>query len=96
MAIDRKTVEHVAALARLGLSDEEKDRLARELSGILDHVADLSRWNTDQVEPLYHILPIKNVTRDDAPARSGVRDDVLQHAPKSRPPFFAVPNVLEE
>lgn len=96
MPIDRKTVEHVAALARLGLSDEEKDRLAAELSGILDHMAVLSKLNTDQVEPLYHILPIQNVFREDAHTPSHIRDDVLQHAPKARPPFFVVPNVLDE
>lgn len=96
MAIDRKTVEHVAALARLGLTDEEKDQLATELSRILDHVAELSKLNTDQVEPLYHILPIQNVTREDAMKNSGVRDEVLNAAPKARPPFFAVPNVLDE
>ena len=96
MAIDRKTVEKVALLARLGLSDEEKDILARELSGILDHMAELSKLNTDQVDPLYHILPIKNVLRNDDCRPSDVRDEVLKHAPGARPPFFVVPNVLEE
>lgn len=96
MSIDRKTVEHVAKLARLGLSDEEKDRLAKELSGILEHVEMLSKLNTDGVEPLYHILPLKNVLREDASRPAVVRDDVLKHAPKARSPFFVVPNVLEE
>ena len=96
MAIERKTVEHVAALARLGLSDEEKDRLAKELSGILDHMTALSKLNTDLVDPLYHILPLKNVFREDEQKPSAVRDEVLKHAPKARPPFFVVPNVLDE
>lgn len=96
MAIDRKTVEQVAALARLGLSDEEKGQLEKELSGILDHVAALSKLNTDLVDPLYHILPLKNVFRADETKPSTVRDDVLKFAPKARPPFFVVPNVLEE
>ncbi len=96
MAIDRKTVEQVAALARLGLSDEEKERLEKELSGILDHVAELSKLNTDRVDPLYHILPLKNVFREDKMLPSTVSEDVLKFAPKARPPFFVVPNVLEE
>ena len=96
MEIDRKTVEHVAQLARLGVTDEEKDRLARELSGILTHVDMLSKLNTDNVAPLYHILPVQNVLRDDAAHPSDVRDDVLKSAPKARPPFFVVPNVLDE
>lgn len=96
MAIDRKTVEHVAALARLGLTDDEKDSLAKELSGILDHVQALAKLNTDQVEPLYHILPVQNVVREDSMKSSAVRDEVLAAAPKARPPFFAVPNVLDE
>ncbi len=96
MTIDRKTVDHVAALARLGLTDDEKSKLATELSGILDHVEMLSKLNTDGVDPLYHILPLKNVFRDDEARPSDVRDDVLKHAPHARPPFFVVPNVLEE
>lgn len=96
MTIDRKTVEHVAKLARLGLSDEEKDLLAKELSGILDHVAELSKLDTDGIDPLYHILPIQNVFRDDQSKPNPVRDDVLKFAPGARPPFFVVPNVLEE
>ncbi|MBI4179879.1 Asp-tRNA(Asn)/Glu-tRNA(Gln) amidotransferase subunit GatC [bacterium] len=96
MSIDRKTVEHVAALARLGLTGEEKTKLEAELSGILDHVAQLSKLETGKVEPLYHILPIQNVFREDAASPAGVRDDVLKHAPGARPPFFVVPNVLDE
>ena len=96
MAIDHKTVEQVAALARLGITDEEKTRLAAELSGILDHVAMLSKLNTDSVEPLYHILPLLNVAREDVQKPAEVRDEVLKFAPKARPPFFVVPNVLEE
>ena len=96
MSIDRKTVDHVAALARLGLTDEEKTKLAAELSGILGHVEMLSKLDTKNVEPLYHILPLKNVTREDVCRPDTVRDEVLKHAPKARPPFFVVPNVLEE
>lgn len=96
MPIEPKDVEHVAALARLGLSDEEKNRLARELSGILDHMNALSALKTDGVEPLYHILPLKNVFREDRENSAGVRDEVLKFAPKARPPFFVVPNVLDE
>lgn len=96
MEIDRKTVEHVAQLARLGITDEEKDRLAKELSGILNHVDMLSKLNTDTIAPLYHILSVQNVLRDDIARLSEVRDDVLKFAPKARPPFFVVPNVLDE
>lgn len=96
MPIDRKTVEHVAKLARLGLSDEDKDRMTQDLSGILEHVEVLSQLKTDDIEPLYHILPIQNVLREDTVHESGVRDDVLKHAPKARPPFFSVPQVFDE
>ncbi len=96
MIIDRKTVDHVAALARLGLSDEESNRLTGELASILEHVAVLSRLDTEGVDPLYHILPIENVLREDQSVSSEIRDDVLKFAPKARSPFFAVPNVLEE
>lgn len=96
MRIDKKTVEHAATLARLGIKDEEKDKLAMELSGILDHVAMLSKLNTDHIAPLYHILPVQNVLREDAVRPGNVRDEVLKFAPMARPPFFVVPNVLEE
>ena len=77
--IDREQVLHVARLARLELSDEEVDRMAGELSGILEHVDRIAALDLDDVEPTTHVVALENVLRPDEPgaepaARAGARE----------------------
>ncbi|HAP67009.1 MAG TPA: hypothetical protein DCQ99_04190, partial [Nitrospinae bacterium] len=65
MKLSIKEVEHVAELARLELTDAEKERFAEQLSNILTHIDKLNRLDTDSVEPTSHVLPVKNIFRDD-------------------------------
>ena len=95
MAIDRATVEHVARLARLALSDEERERFAEQLGRILEHAALLDKLALEGVPPTSHVLPIANVLRDDAVTPSLPRDEVLAQAPAHEAGFFRVPRVLE-
>jgi aspartyl-tRNA(Asn)/glutamyl-tRNA(Gln) amidotransferase subunit C len=90
--IDREQVLHVARLARLRLSDEEVERMASELSGILEHVEHIAGLDLDGVEPTSHVVALENVLRPDEPRPSWDRDEVLQSAPDPASGAFRVPS----
>jgi len=87
-------VEHVAALARLSFSEEEKKRLALELNEILAYMEELNTLDTEHVEPLSHVIDPGNVFRQDV-LRPGIdRDKALKNAPARTEEFFRVPKVI--
>jgi aspartyl-tRNA(Asn)/glutamyl-tRNA(Gln) amidotransferase subunit C len=90
--IDREQVLHVARLARLELSEEEVERMASELSGILDHVDRISALDLEDVEPTSHVVALENVFRPDEPVPSLPRERVLEPAPDSADGAFRVPS----
>jgi len=90
--IDREQVLHVARLARLRLSDDEVERMAGELSGILEHVERISELDLDGVEPTSHVIELENVLRPDEPRPSWPRERVLQQAPDPAEDSFRVPS----
>lgn len=95
MEITREQVEHVAKLARLAVSEEEKVLFARQLSSILTYVETLNRVDTAQVEPTSHVIPLQNVMREDAVKPSLSRDEALANAPDSESGCFRVPKIIE-
>ncbi|HKZ71694.1 MAG TPA: Asp-tRNA(Asn)/Glu-tRNA(Gln) amidotransferase subunit GatC [Nitrospirota bacterium] len=95
MKITKKEVEHVAKLARLALKDEEAEQLTRQLSDILTYVEKLNELDTKDVEPTSHILPVRNVLRDDEVRGSIDRGKALVNAPDRTEEFFRVPKVIE-
>lgn len=95
MAISKEEVEHVVKLARLMVSEEEKDVLTRQLSNILTYVGKLNELNTEGVEPLSHVIDIKNVFREDKTRESLSQDLALSNAPEKRDGFFRVPKIIE-
>jgi aspartyl-tRNA(Asn)/glutamyl-tRNA(Gln) amidotransferase subunit C len=95
MAISREDVEHVAYLARLGLTEEEKDRLAQQLSNILDAMQVISRLDTSAIPPTAQVIPLTNVMRDDAVRPSADREQLFRNAPRRSGDYFLVPAVLE-
>jgi aspartyl-tRNA(Asn)/glutamyl-tRNA(Gln) amidotransferase subunit C len=90
--IEREQVEHVARLARLKLTDEEVERMASELSGILEHVERISQLDLDDVEPTSHVVAVENVLRPDEPRPSWSRDEILERAPDPANGAFRVPS----
>jgi aspartyl-tRNA(Asn)/glutamyl-tRNA(Gln) amidotransferase subunit C len=90
--IDREQVLHVAKLARLSLTDQELERMSRELSGILDHVERISELDLEGVEPTSHVIELENVLRPDEPRPSWSRDEVLEQAPDPADGAFRVPS----
>ena len=95
MTITRAEVHHVARLARLGLSDDEMDRLAAELDHILDAMQALRQLDTSAIPPTAQVIPLRNVMREDAVRPSWPLEDVLRNAPATRDGQFLVPPVLD-
>jgi len=92
MSIDREQVLHVAKLARLRLSDEEVDKMASELSKILEHIEHISELDLAGVPPTTHVVEVGNALREDVPAPSLPRDVILEQAPATQDGGFLVPS----
>lgn len=96
MPLDRAAVDHVARLARLELSEEERDRMTVELTKILEHAENVQALDLDDVEPTSHAVPITNVMRPDEARPSLTREQALANAPDAEEGRFRVPRILEE
>jgi aspartyl-tRNA(Asn)/glutamyl-tRNA(Gln) amidotransferase subunit C len=90
--IDRDQVLHVAKLARLRLTDDEVDRMAAELSTILEHVETMNQLDLGGVEPTSHVVDLTNVLRDDVPRDGLDRETALEQAPDRAESGFRVPS----
>lgn len=95
MSIDIKQVEHIAGLARLWITDEEKETFVSQLSNILEYVEKLNGLDTSGVEPTSHVIELTNVMRDDAPRPSLPPADTLGNAPDRTEEFYRVPKIIE-
>jgi aspartyl-tRNA(Asn)/glutamyl-tRNA(Gln) amidotransferase subunit C len=90
--IDRDEVLHVARLARLALSDDEIEPMARELSAVLDHVAKIGELSLDDVAPTSHVVDVTGALRSDRPRPSLSREVALEQAPEVGDEGFLVPS----
>ena len=95
MKLSKDEVEHVALLARLELSGEEKDRLTGHLNRILAHFEKLQELDTSQVAPTSHSIPMQDVFREDVAGECLPVEEVVANAPESRDDCFVVPQVVE-
>jgi|SRR5579859_1036183 len=95
-AITREDVENVALLARLGLTEDERERLISQLGVILENMAILNEVDVSQVPASAYILPVRNVTASDQPRPSCSPQELLANAPEAEEQFLRVPPVLEE
>ena len=93
--ITKDQVEHVAKLARLSLSEEEKELYTKQLSKILDYIDQLNKVNTDGIEPMTQPIPTVNVMRTDIIKKQFERTDMLKNAPQEEYGFFRVPKIGE-
>ncbi len=96
MSISREEVEHVAYLARVGLTEEEKQRLQGQLSDILHHVAVINQLDTEVIPPTAQVIPLQNVMRPDRPEPCYSPEEILANAPRAEDHYFKIPPVLEE
>ncbi len=96
MAITREDVENVALLARLSLTEEEKERLISQLGVILENMAILNEVDVSQVPASSYVLPVRNVTSLDQSRASYPPEKLLANAPATEDQLLRVPAVLEE
>jgi aspartyl-tRNA(Asn)/glutamyl-tRNA(Gln) amidotransferase subunit C len=95
MSLTLEQVEHIANLARLELSDEEKERYRQQLSAILDYFAQLSELDTAEIAPTSSVLPARSALRPDEPHPGLSLEELLRNAPETEGGQFRVPPVLE-
>jgi aspartyl-tRNA(Asn)/glutamyl-tRNA(Gln) amidotransferase subunit C len=95
MKVSKKDVEHVALLARLGLSEEEKTKFTEQLSAILDYAEKINALDTNNVPPTAHPLPLTNVLREDKTVPCTDSELLLQNAPEEEDHMFLVPRMFE-
>ncbi len=94
MAILKKDVEYIAHLSRLNVSEDEKEEYSKQLSNIIQHIERLNELNTDNVEPTYYALDIKNVFREDKIEESIDKEKVFNSAPLIEKNGFKVPKII--
>lgn len=95
MSMDKATVKKVATLARLAITEEQADKLAPQLGGLLKWVEQLSEVNTDNVAPLASVVNMEMELRADKVTDGHIQSDVLANAPEAMEGFFVVPKVVE-
>jgi len=95
MKINDQILQYTAALAKLTVSEEEKQKLATDLERILDYMETMNGLDTEGVEPMSHVLPISNVFREDLVTNADSRELILENAPRKKEGSFVVPKTVE-
>lgn len=96
MAVDPTTVDYVASLAKLRLSEEERRRMVEDLGRILEYVEQIQQLDLSEVPPTKHVIEILDVARSDEARPSLPRETALANAPETAHHHFAVPKVLPD
>lgn len=96
MRLSREVVDHVAMLARLGLTEEEREQMREQLSSILEHVSRIQELDTEAIPPTAQVIDLRNVWREDEVVPSLPVEAVLAIAPESEDQFLRVQAVLEQ
>ncbi len=95
MALDPGTVARIANLARIDVPEQDQEKLAQELSNILNWIEQLNEVDTAGVEPMRSVLPIENEWRADSVNDGNRSDHIVENAPKTHDGYFVVPRVVE-
>ncbi|MGL4606113.1 MAG: Asp-tRNA(Asn)/Glu-tRNA(Gln) amidotransferase subunit GatC [Eubacteriaceae bacterium] len=95
MSLTREEVTYVANLARLEFSEEEVTSLADQLGAVLDYAQTLNKLDTSEIKATEHVLPVKNVFREDNIKPCLSNEEALENAPESEAGCFKVPRVME-
>lgn len=95
MIISDDTIEYVGILAKLELTEQEKEQAKQDMSKMLDYVGTLNELDTEGVEPLSHTFSIHNVFREDVVTNKEDRDNMLANAPLSKDGCYKVPKTFD-
>lgn len=82
--ISDETIEYVGILAKLELSDEEKEQAKKDMANMLDYIDTLNELDTSGVEPMSHVFPVNNVFREDVVTNGDDREEILANAPEAK------------
>lgn len=93
--ISDETIDYVGILAKLELSDEEKEQAKKDMGSMLDYIDKLSELDTSDVEPMSHVFPVSNVFREDIVTNGDDREAILRNAPEEKDGMFVVPRTFE-
>ena len=93
--ISDETIEYVGILAKLELSDEEKEQAKKEMANMLDYIDTLNELDTSGVEPMSHVFPVNNVFREDVVTNGDDREEILANAPEAKEGAFVVPKTFD-
>ena len=93
--ISDETIQYVGILAKLDLSEAEKEEAKKDMGRMLDYIDKLNELDTTGVEPMSHVFPIQNVFREDVVTNGDNRDAILANAPKKLEGAFVVPKTIE-
>ena len=93
--ISDETIEYVGILAKLELSDEEKEAAKSDMGRMLDYIDKLNALDTSGVEPMSHVFPVHNVFREDIVTNGDDREHMLANAPEERDGQYQVPKTVE-
>ena len=90
-----ETIEYVGVLAKLELSDEEREQAKRDMGRMLDYIDQMNALDTEGIEPMSHAFPVENVLREDMVTNGDMRDALLANAPEEKDGMFVVPRTFE-
>ncbi|MCM1263369.1 MAG: Asp-tRNA(Asn)/Glu-tRNA(Gln) amidotransferase subunit GatC [Butyrivibrio sp.] len=93
--ISDETIEYVGILAKLELSEAEKEQAKSDMGRMLDYIDKLGELDTEGVEPMSHVFPVQNVFREDMVTNGDTRSQLLSNAPESKDGMFAVPRTFD-
>lgn len=93
--ISDETIEYVGILAKLELSEEEKEQAKKDMGSMLDYIDKLNELDTSGVEPMSHVFPVHNVFREDVVVNGDIREKILANAPREKDGSFVVPKTVE-
>lgn len=88
-------IGHIVMLARLELTEEEKKLFSKQIESIIEYIDKLNELDTTNIEPTAHVLPIKNIFREDELKPSLPKDEALRNAPDRIHDFYRVPKIIE-
>lgn len=94
-AISDETIEYVGILAKLELSEEEKEQAKKDMEEMLDYIDKLNELDTTNVEPMSHVFPVNNVFREDVVTNGDDRENMLKNAPAEKDGSYQVPKTVE-
>ena len=92
--ISDETIEYVGILAKLELSEEEKEQAKKDMGSMLDYIDKLKDRDTTGVEPMSHVFPVDNVFREDVVTNGDDRDEMLANAPQKKDGTYMVPKTF--